>query len=127
MVKPDLIKLWPYRTERHLVYSWHKCRCDLCVSAKRERDRQYYKRNSEARKAKVREYRAANLQNVKDADRRYREANVDRIRQQRREYNKTHAAENRARVEAWRRANPTKRKALAVLTTDVVDTSVVRQ
>lgn len=41
-------------------YSYHKCRCDECVTAKRQRDRDYYARNREQVKEQIKQYRQAN-------------------------------------------------------------------
>lgn len=92
-------------------YSFHKCRCDVCVEAKRATDREYYARNREARKAKVRQYAEANRERRLEQQREYREANAERIKANKREYHKAHAEEVRARVKAWQRANPEQRKA----------------
>lgn len=87
-------------------YSWHKCRCEVCVAAKKERDREYYERNKEARKAKARQYYADNQETAKAGQRRYREANKDQLKAKEREYYQQHAEEAKARVAAWRKANP---------------------
>lgn len=87
-------------------YSWHKCRCDECVGAKRAKDREYYERNREARKAKAQEWAAANREKRIAQQRQYREANAEQIKARKRRYNQEHADENRARAAAWQQANP---------------------
>lgn len=38
-------------------YAYHKCRCDICVEAKRVKDQLYYERNAEKVKARVAQYK----------------------------------------------------------------------
>ncbi len=38
------------------AYSYHKCRCDICVEAKKAKDRAYYERNAEKVKARAKQY-----------------------------------------------------------------------
>lgn len=95
------------------AYSWHKCRCDICVEAKRDRDRAYYERNRERVKARSKAWYEANPERAREARRQYAEANRDRIREQKRAYTAEHAEENRARVKAWKAANPERAAELA--------------
>lgn len=88
------------------AYKHWKCRCEVCVGAKRERDRAYYAANKDAVKAKVAAYRAANPDKVKERARRHREANRDRILERQREYARENAEAARERSRQWRLDNP---------------------
>ncbi len=87
------------------------CRCEVCVQAKRERDREYYLRTREARKVKAAEWRAENRDKKAATDKAYREANADRLREQQREYYRDDPDKAKDRVKAWREANPEMRSA----------------
>lgn len=45
-------------------YSWHKCRCDVCVTAKRTRDRTYYEQKSEEIKARTAAFHQENREEI---------------------------------------------------------------
>lgn len=38
------------------AYSYHKCRCDICIAAKQAKDRRYYERNAEKVKRRAKQY-----------------------------------------------------------------------
>lgn len=38
------------------AYSYHKCRCEVCVEAKKAKDRAYYEKNAEKVKARAKQY-----------------------------------------------------------------------
>lgn len=86
------------------------CRCEVCVTAKREKDRAYYERNRERVKAKVQAYKETNAEAVAATQRRYREANAETIQARKREYHQANAEAIRAKVVAWQRANPEQRR-----------------
>jgi 5-methylcytosine-specific restriction endonuclease McrA len=92
------------------AYSYHGCRCEICVRAKREKDRDYYERNREARKAKNRQWSAANKARRAQASRAYRLRNADRIKAMKRAYYDAHRQEIIDNVAAWIKANPERRK-----------------
>lgn len=91
-------------------YSWHKCRCDLCVEAKRSKDRSYYLRNAEKVRRRVQAHYFANREEIGAQNKRYREANADKIKAQRQIYEEAHRAEAVARAKAWVKANPERYK-----------------
>lgn len=94
------------------AYSYWKCRCEVCVEAKRQRDREYYARTSEDRKAAARRYAAENREKRLRQQAQYRAANREVIQERKRAYYVANADVIKARVAAWRKANPEKDKAL---------------
>lgn len=88
------------------AYSWHKCRCDVCVAAKRERDRDYYRRNAEAVKARTAAYHDANKPVVHERQREYRERNAEALAEQKRQYHRDNADKIRAKVARWKADHP---------------------
>lgn len=93
-------------------FSYHKCRCDVCVDGKKQRDRAYYLANAEKRKAKASEYYAANKERAAAAGKEYREANADSIKQQKAQYAKDNSARLTAKSAQWAKDNPERRKEL---------------
>lgn len=92
-------------------YSWHKCRCDVCVEAKRQRDREYYEKNAEARKAKQTAYYEANREVVNEKVRQKRAANegfAEADRERHRQWRAENREAHRQSVKDWRKANPEK-------------------
>lgn len=61
------------------AHRYHGCRCDVCVAAKRERDREYYLRNRDRVKATTARYRAENPEKVRESQRRYRETHAEEL------------------------------------------------
>lgn len=94
-------------------YSWHKCRCEVCVDAKRQRDRDYYLRNAEARKAKAAEWYAENREQAAESRRRYNAAHADEIAAKKREEYLANPEVSKARVRQWKTDNPERAKANA--------------
>lgn len=92
-------------------YSYHGCRCEVCVEAKREKDRAYYRANQDKVKAKVAAYKAADPEGRREQEKAYREANAEKLREQKQAYNKATSAARVAAVAEWRKANPEARKA----------------
>ncbi len=88
------------------AYSFHNCRCDICVAAKRERDADYYRRNAEARKAAARTYYEQNRDAVGEKAAEYRERRADQIKAAKKRYYETNKDAVLAHVKAWRAANP---------------------
>lgn len=91
-------------------YSYHKCRCDQCVVAKKAKDRAYYLANTEARKAKAREYYASNKDKAKETGKRYREAHRDEHKAYMAEYAKKNSSRLVAKSAEWVKNNPERRK-----------------
>ena len=87
-------------------YKYHGCRCDICVTNKKQRDREYYLANQEAKKVKAKEYYAANKDKVAEANRKYREENADKIKAKKAEYAKANSAKLSARAVQWAKENP---------------------
>lgn len=97
----------------HSGFSYHKCRCDICVAGKKQRDREYYLANKETKKIKSREYYAANKDAVAKRARKYREENAEAIKAQKAKYSQKHSAEIVARVSKWKKENPDRVRAYA--------------
>lgn len=87
-------------------YSYWKCRCEVCVTAKREKDRAYYAANADTVKAKVAKYRRENPDVERERDRKYREENAQAIREQKRAYSIANAEKEREQQRQWRLRNP---------------------
>lgn len=87
------------------------CRCEVCVQAKQQRDRDYYERNKDKVKAKIREYRSENPDRVADTNKRYREANAEQIQERKKVYYQENVEQEKARVKEWREANPEQARA----------------
>lgn len=90
----------------HSGFSYHKCRCDVCVSAKKLRDREYYLANAEKKKLQAKAYYEANKDKVAETTRKYREENAEAIRLKKAKYAKTNSARIVAKVSEWQKANP---------------------
>lgn len=90
------------------AYSWHKCRCEVCVDAKRAVDRAYYERNREAVKAKVSAYRDANIDLIREQQRLYRQEHAEEIAERKRVYHQANKERISAYIAAWKKANPDK-------------------
>lgn len=93
------------------AYSHHKCRCDLCVEAKRERDRAYYRKNADRVKARTLRYYEENREAVAEQRKTYRAANADRLAEVKRRYHAENAPAIRAKVREWKANNPDRVKA----------------
>lgn len=87
-------------------YSFHKCRCDICVTAKRERDRDYYRKNADARKAKSREYYRDHVVEQRAAHADYRERYDAQIKAAKKRYYDANRESIIAKTAAWQQANP---------------------
>lgn len=94
----------------HSGYSYHKCKCDICVAAKKQRDREYYLANTERRKAKARQYYADNQAKAAASQKRYREENAETIKAKKAEYAKANSARLIAKSAQWAKDNPERRK-----------------
>lgn len=88
------------------AYSYHKCRCDICVEAKRARDRDYYARNSERIIAKNMGYYHRNREALDKKKKEYRERDPERWREYQRQYLKDNAEQVNKKNRAWKRQNP---------------------
>lgn len=88
-------------------YDYHKCRCEECVTWKREYKRRQYAKNREADNARSRAYRQANLERLREYDRKRSEdrKNDPAHREYQREYHQLHAEEKRASARRWREEN----------------------
>lgn len=93
-------------------YSFHKCRCDVCVSAKKARDRDYYERNREKVKAQTNARYHANKADVSEQRKEYRERNAEAIKRAKKRYYAKNAEDIKAKVKAWRAAHPERVKEL---------------
>ena len=90
-----------------------KCRCEVCVAGKRERDHDYYLRNRERVKARAIDYYAENREVVRAKSRVYRKANADKIAARKAAAHAANPEPTRKRVKEWQAANPDKVKAAA--------------
>lgn len=91
-------------------FSYHKCRCDVCVTGKKQRDREYYLANAEKRKEKARAYYEANKNRVAENSKKYREENAEAIKAQKAKYAKENSERLTAKTAQWAKNNPERRK-----------------
>lgn len=91
-------------------YSYHKCKCDICATAKKQRDREYYLANAEKRKAKARQYYAENQVKAAASQKRYREENAEVLKAKSAEYTKANSARLTAKSAQWAKDNPERYK-----------------
>lgn len=92
-------------------FSYHRCRCDVCVAAKKARDRDYYERNREKVKAQTSARYYANRDDISEQRKEYRARNAEAIKRAKKAYYERNAEEIKAKVAAWAEANPERMQA----------------
>lgn len=92
-------------------YTRRKCRCDECLCARREYDRQYREANRAAIRENYRRWYKANPKAMNKKSRRNYEVNREAMRERNRRWREANREADRERHRRYHEANPDKKRA----------------